>query len=184
MLTSNPLNTFRYCPRCGREGFADHGERAKQCTGCGFTYYHNVASAVACLVRDPQGRYLFVRRAHEPARGTLDLPGGFVDPLETVEMAVVRELAEETGLVPTSMRYIASRPNVYPYSGIDVYTSDLFFLVEVESLDEAVAQDDAAALVVARLEEVCPSDFGLVSIRQFVGEVLEAPLSYAYLYDR
>lgn len=174
MLKTNPLSDFRYCPRCGSEGFADHEERAKHCTHCGLTYYHNVASAVACLVRDRRGRYLFVVRDREPAKGTLDLPGGFVDPCERVEQAVIREIREETGLEVSSaqIRYLTSRPNIYPYSGVDIYTSDLMFVVDVDDFAGAQAADDAAALVVRSLDEVCATDFGLQSIRGFMTEVL------------
>lgn len=175
MLKQNPLNSFVYCPRCGASGFADHGERAKHCPACGLVYYHNVASAVACLVRNPEGEYLFVRRAQEPAKGTLDLPGGFVDPMERVEQAVAREIMEEVGLEVAQMTYLASRPNIYPYSGIEVYTSDLFFVVEVPSFSGAVAADDAAELVVARLEDLEAEAFGLMSIRGFISEVLRDP---------
>lgn len=179
MLETNPLSDFRYCPRCGSEGFADYEERAKHCPHCGLIYYHNVASAVACLVRDRAGRYLFVVRDREPARGTLDLPGGFVDPYERVEEAVMREIREETGLEVSlsQIRYLTSRSNIYPYSGIDVYTSDLMFVVEVDNFAGARADDDAAALVVCSLDEVCAMDFGLQSIRGFMTEVLADKVS-------
>lgn len=172
-MITNPLHHFHYCPQCGAEGFRDHAERAKHCASCGLTYFHNTASAVAILLRDRTGQYLFVRRAHAPAEGTLDLPGGFVDPMETVEAAVARELLEETGLRVERMRYLTSRPNRYPFSGVLVYTSDLFFLAEVDSFDGAVAHDDAAALVMRRLSDCRAEDFGLESIRGFMTELLE-----------
>lgn len=171
----NPLHSFRYCPQCGIQDFEDYAGRAKRCNSCGLTYFHNVASAVACLIRDSEGRYLFVRRANEPARGTLDLPGGFVDPLETIEEAVIREIKEETGLSVEKLHYLCSRPNIYPYSGITVYTSDLFFLVECENLDTAIAADDAEELVILRLDQVQSEDFGLYSIQKFMKELLPNP---------
>lgn len=145
------------------------------CPQCGLTYYANVASAVACVIIDRSGCLLSVRRALDPARGTLDLPGGFVDPLETVEEAVARELKEETGLEALSMRYLMSLPNVYPYSGITVYTSDLFFLVEVENLEDAVAQDDAAEIVILPLAECRAEDYGLPSIRAAMSRFIAQP---------
>lgn len=185
MMRENPLHSFRYCPKCGSEGFEDHAGRAKRCSQCGLTYFHNVASAVACFVRDPQGRFLFVRRAHDPARGTLDLPGGFVDPMETVEQAVARELLEETGLRIHSdqARYLTSRPNLYPYSGVDIYTSDLVFLVEVPSLEGAIAADDAAELVIAPLDALRAEDFGLQSIRGIMAEALRRGQAFSALYE-
>lgn len=171
MLADNPLHSFGYCPRCGQSGFADHGERAKSCASCGLVYYANVASAVACLILDERRRVLVARRALEPAKGTLDLPGGFVDPLETVEAAVIREIKEETGLEVQQMQYLMSLPNVYPYSGVTVYTADLFFLVRVASIEEAVAADDAAELVLLPLEALRAEDFGLSSIKQFIASL-------------
>lgn len=171
MLKENPLHSFVYCPRCGAEGFADHGERAKHCSACGLSYYANVASAVACLVLDRAGRVLLVRRALPPAQGTLDLPGGFVDPLETVESAVRREIMEETGLEVTALEYLTSLPNIYPYSGVTVYTSDLFFLAHVDSFEGAKAADDAAELVVRSVRELDVDEFGLTSIRMFIASL-------------
>ncbi|MEQ3551525.1 NUDIX domain-containing protein [Pseudonocardia nematodicida] len=57
---------------------------------------------IACvggIVFDPDGRLLLVRRANEPGRGLWSVPGGRVEPGEDDHTAVVRELAEETGLV-------------------------------------------------------------------------------------
>lgn len=171
-MMHNPLASFKYCPRCGEEGFADYQGRAKQCSACGLTYFHNVAAAVACVVRDSAGHYLFVRRAKDPAAGTLDLAGGFVDPQETVEEAASRELMEETGLSPLSVQYLCSRPNRYPFSGIDVFTADLFFLVEVADCHQAIAQDDAAEIVLTPLDQLEADAFGLESIRAFMADLL------------
>ncbi len=175
-IMENSLHSFIYCPRCGKEGFEDRGERAKFCPHCDLSYYGNVASAVACLIRNAKGEFLFVRRANEPAKGTLDMAGGFVDPMETVEEAVAREIKEETGLAVRQMTYIASLPNIYPYSGITVYTSDLFFLVELEDFDGAIASDDAEELVVLKAEELDAELFGLKSIKRFISLLKEGSI--------
>ncbi len=174
----NPLHHFRYCPQCGAKTFEDHAERAKRCSACSLLYFHNVASAVACILRNRAGEYLFVRRAKDPAKGTLDLAGGFVDPMERVEESVRREIREETGLEVERIKYIASRPNIYPFSGVDIYTSDLFFLVECDTFEGAQASDDAAELVVVSLDQVRSEDFGLLSIRGFMAELLSDPEQY------
>lgn len=53
---------------------------------------------VGAVLVDVAGRLLLVRRAHEPGRGRWSLPGGRVEPAETDEQALVREVVEETGL--------------------------------------------------------------------------------------
>ena len=174
-MPSHPLHTFRYCPRCGAPDLQHPHGRALHCPHCDLTYFHNVAAAVACFVLDDYGQILSVRRAREPARGTLDLPGGFVDPGETMETAARRELYEETGLVPRELRYIFSLPNTYPSSGIDVFTADLFYLARVPDFSAARAADDAAALDIRPLAALHAADYGLTSIRNAVATIVDDP---------
>ena len=75
----HPLYQFQFCPVCGAKAFVEHNEKAKKCMACGFVYYFNPSSAVACFIKNAKGELLLVRRGKEPAKGTLDLPGGFVD---------------------------------------------------------------------------------------------------------
>ena len=70
---------------------------------------------------------LVCRRAKEPAKGTLDLPGGFIDKNETGEEGVAREVLEETGLKVKKAVYQFTLPNIYVYSGFPVHTLDMFF---------------------------------------------------------
>lgn len=164
----HPLHLFRYCPQCGSPAFAEANEKAKKCPRCGFVYYFNPAAAVACFIRDAEDRLLLVRRGKEPARGTLDLPGGFVDRFETAEEAAVREVHEETALRIDACRYLFSLPNIYPYAGFDVHTEDLFFECRVDSFSGAIPADDAAEIVVLPLPSVRPAEFGLPSVRKAV----------------
>ena len=172
---THPLHTFRYCPRCGAPGLQHPPGHALHCPHCDLTYYHNVAAAVACIVLDDHGQILSVRRAREPAKGTLDLPGGFVEAHETVEAAARRELHEETGLAPHALRYLFSLPNPSPYSGIDVFTADLFYLARVPDFHNARAADDAAALDIRPVAALRAEDYGLASIRAAVATLIREP---------
>ena len=172
---THPLHTFRYCPRCGAPGLQHPPGHALHCPHCGLTYYHNVAAAVACIVLDDHGQILSVRRAREPAKGTLDLPGGFVEAHETVEAAARRELHEETGLAPHALRYLFSLPNTYPYSGINIFTADLFYLARVPDFHNAHAADDAAALDIRPVAALRAEDYGLASIRAAVATLIREP---------
>lgn len=173
----HPLSQFMYCPRCGAKEFVEANEKAKKCTACNFVYYFNPSAAVACVVKDKEGNILVVRRGKEPAKGTLDLPGGFTDMYETAEDSARREVKEETGLDLTSLRYLFSLPNIYPYSGFEVHTVDMIFLCEVASFDTAIAGDDASEIVIVPKEKLDPEAFGLTSIRQAV-KMLCADSSY------
>ena len=81
----HPLEKFEYCPRCGSKHFVVHNEKSKLCENCGFVYYANPCSATAAFIINEKNELLVVKRAKEPAKGTLDLPGGFCDMYETAE---------------------------------------------------------------------------------------------------
>ena len=170
---SHPLDIFRHCPVCGKEGFAVNNVKSKKCDGCGFVLYFNAISATVAVIMNEKGEILVARRAKEPARGTLDLPGGFVDSFETAEEAVAREVLEESGMRVTGVKYLFSLPNKYIYSGFEEHTLDLFFLCRTESAGLPVANDDVSELLWMPVENVEPQLFGLESIRKGVSILKE-----------
>lgn len=162
---------FVHCPVCGSGEFTVNNVKSKRCNACGFVYYANPSSATAAfIVRG--GCLLVARRGKEPARGTLDLPGGFVDMDETAEQGLVREVKEETGLDVLNMDYLFSLPNVYVYSGMEIHTLDMFYSVIVA--DDAIPQpaDDAAELIWVPIADVRPDLFGLASVSRAVQRFL------------
>ena len=171
-LLMHVLSVFRFCPKCGSKNFVENNEKSKKCADCGFTYYSNSSAAVAAIIENDKGEILVARRAKEPAKGTFDLPGGFVDMYETAENAVRREVAEETGLLITSSRYLFSIPNIYVYSGFEVHTLDVFFACKVNDFSGLKAQDDVAELVFIDKKKLNPADFGLDSIRKGIEKIL------------
>ena len=169
----HPLQKFAFCPVCGSKHFVVNNFKSKRCQDCGFTYYANPCSATAAFIVNDNDEMLVVRRAKEPAKGTLDLPGGFVDMYETVEEGMIREIKEETGLDVKDIRYLFSSPNVYEYSGLGVHTLDMDFLVYVHGDPDVLkttirAADDAAEALWIPISDINPDEFGLTSIRNAV----------------
>ena len=101
------------------------------------------ALTVDCVVFDPQGRILLIRRGNEPFKGCYALPGGFVDVGETVEEACRRELREETGLAVGDLLLVGvySDPDRDPRG----HTVSTVFLAQPTAPAAPVAGDDAAA---------------------------------------
>lgn len=138
---------FKFCPKCGDNKILWRElRRSYKCEVCNFDYYVNNSAAVACLITNNLGEILLTRRAFDPNKGMLDLPGGFVEPLETAEEAVIREIREELNLVVTKIKYLVSYPNLYPFSGIVVPTIDLAFTCEVNGLKSMKPDDDVASI--------------------------------------
>ena len=169
----HPLYQFQYCPVCGAKAFDEENDKAKKCKACGFTYYFNPSSAVACFIKNAKGELMVVRRANEPAKGTYDLPGGFVDMFESIEDAAHREVMEETGLAITNCRYLFSIPNLYKYAGFQVHTVDAFLECLVDDFGDIHPEDDVAEIMVLRPEEIKPECFGLQSISKGVSLYLD-----------
>lgn len=162
----HPLSQFNYCPKCGSGLFHINNEKSRKCADCGFTYYFNPSSATVALILNEKNEILVCRRAKDPAKGTLDLPGGFIDMGETGEEGVIREVLEETGLVVKEAIYQFTLPNIYVYSGFPVHTLDMFYLCKVEDTSHITAMDDAADAFFISLTKINPDDFGLGSIRK------------------
>lgn len=166
----HPLDKFIFCPACGSARFHANSVKSKLCASCGFEYFMNPSSANAAFIINDKRELVVERRRNEPAKGTLDLPGGFSDIGETAEEGVVREVREETGLDINDVKYLFSLPNTYPYSGVDIPTLDIFFLCEVVGKPMLRAMDDAVECFWMPFYAINIDDFGLQSIRDGLRE--------------
>lgn len=168
----HPLVAFEYCPRCGSHNFNIHGERSRQCSDCNFTYYANASASTAAIITNSKGEILLTTRAFEPAKGKLDLPGGFVDMNETAEEALIRELKEELNIdINNPITYLFSLPNEYNFSGITVHTLDLFFKIEVDDNIQIKTDDDVASAQFYNINDVNIEDIGLNSIKKAIQKI-------------
>lgn len=149
---------FRHCPICGTAYQADQiGRPALDCRHCGYTLYENQIATVGAIIR--RGRQvLLAQRGIDPNQGTWDLPGGFVDPSETIEDAILREVEEEMGVKAKIIRLLgAFGPTWYEYKGRGQYNTDLFFEVEPLS-DHFVPADDVVAFRWVSLDNLPPEE--------------------------
>jgi len=145
--------------------------KSKRCETCGFVYYFNPSSSTIAIIINSNDELLVATRAHDPAKGTFDLPGGFVDMNETGEEAVIREVKEETGLHVSQAKYMFSIPNTYVYSGFEVHTLDLVYLCKVDDMRNMQAEDDVASLQFIKISELNPDLFGLRSVKEVIQEI-------------
>ncbi|MBN1435036.1 bifunctional hydroxymethylpyrimidine kinase/phosphomethylpyrimidine kinase [Candidatus Fermentibacterales bacterium] len=141
----------RYCSRCG----AVMGTLADQpahlvCRSCGLVHYRNPLPAVALLLLDAsRDSVLLVRRAIQPGRGMLSLPGGFLERGETIEQCARRELLEETGLEAGELALETVESDRTAYGDI--------VLVAMRSSTwngEAAPGDDASEVIWTRIDSV------------------------------
>ncbi|MDR1411017.1 MAG: NUDIX domain-containing protein [Spirochaetaceae bacterium] len=171
---------FSHCPSCASQNIRFENNKRFFCPDCGFVYYHNTAAATGCVISTGKG-VLFLIRGREPARGKLDLPGGFVDPGEGVTEGLRRECREELGWDPASVpgagfSLFASFPNIYPYKGIVYNTCDIFFTLEAPELSEKdlrLEEDEIAGIRFIRPEDINYDDIAFDSARRAVRAYVE-----------
>ncbi len=106
--------THRYCGRCGAPTEAKTNERAMVCTQCGLMNFPRLFPAVIVLV-EREHEILLARSPHFAA-GMYSVLAGFVEPGETLEETVVREIKEEVGIDVADVRYVASQSWPFPNS--------------------------------------------------------------------
>jgi mutator protein MutT len=133
---------------------------------------------VAVLLFNEKGELLFTRRAIEPHLGKLDLPGGFIDPMETAEQAAVREIQEELGIEIHSLQYFCSYPNEYVFSGFSVYTLDLAFLAKTDSLHQMTAMDDISSFEFYNPHDIDLEELPSISMKNIIKELIQREGTY------
>ncbi|WP_333810155.1 NUDIX hydrolase [Flavobacterium sp.] len=166
------MTFFKFCPSCASTHFTFPDNRRFYCEDCGFTYYHNIAAAVA-IVFTFEDKVLFTVRNVDPDKGKWDLPGGFIDPNETAEEAACREIREELGLnlQASDLKYITTSPNNYLYKNVPYRTMDIFYECELTSdIIKVEAEDEIQELIWVKRSEIDLNQIGFVSIRKVIGE--------------
>ena len=160
-----PIEHFRFCPRCGQHYFHTASDQMFRCPACGFVYYFNPAIAAAAFIRNSAGQTLFIRRAKEPAKGQLAIPGGFVDVGETAETALRREIREEVDIEIDALGYLCSQTNEYAYKEVTYPVLDLFFVAEISGEAKAAALDGVESCTWLEASRVDPEGIAFPSIR-------------------
>ncbi|HUJ01834.1 MAG TPA: NAD(+) diphosphatase [Usitatibacter sp.] len=113
--------THRYCGACGRPMQQAPGERAMKCE-CGHVAYPRISPAMMVLVKRGAA-ILLARNAAAPA-GRMSALAGFVEPGESVEDAIHREVREEVGIEVRDLRYFASQSWPFPGSLMLAFTAE------------------------------------------------------------
>jgi NADH pyrophosphatase NudC (nudix superfamily) len=107
--------THTHCPRCGTPTVTVAAGHAQRCPADGSEHFPRVDPAVIMLVTDPDDRCLLARNRRWPER-RVSILAGFVEPGESAEQAVAREVGEETGITVGRVRYAGSQPWPMPQS--------------------------------------------------------------------
>ena len=106
--------THQFCGRCGTQLKTSLTERAKECPNCSLLHFPRLAPAIIVLVE--RGHELLLARSRHFVSGMYSVLAGFVEPGESLEETVMREVQEEVGLEVRDIHYFDSQPWPFPHS--------------------------------------------------------------------
>lgn len=113
--------THRFCGKCGEQTINKKDTRAKECPECGFTMFPRISPAVIVLVEHED--MVLLARANRFQGDWYSVLAGFVEPGETLEETVQREIKEEVGIDVDDIRYFGSQPWPFPDSLMIAFTA-------------------------------------------------------------
>ena len=138
-----PKDAFKFCPKCGGELISQEGNFLI-CQKCDFHVFINASTCAGAIIENENGEVLLTVRAHEPGKGELDLPGGFVEPYESAEEGLLRELKEELGVNAKIKAFIGTYSAEYLYQDIKIPLVNVMYVAEIEG--EPKPNDDVAEI--------------------------------------
>jgi NAD+ diphosphatase len=117
----NWYRTHRYCGRCGSLMETRRVERAMLCPECGFSSFPRISPAI--IVAVVRGDKILLARANRFPPDLYSVLAGFVEPGETLEECLRREVREEVGVGVKDVRYYGSQPWPFPHSLMIAFTA-------------------------------------------------------------
>jgi NAD+ diphosphatase len=115
-------NTNHFCGRCGAEMYLKETERAKACPKCQLHSYPRISPSIIVLIE--KGRDILLARSPHFPPGRYSILAGFIEPGETAEQAVAREVFEEVGIHLKNIQYVRSQPWPFPHSLMLGFTAE------------------------------------------------------------
>ena len=135
-------DAYQHCLLCGSDLIKT--ESHLECSSCGLPNYLNPAPCNTCIIENDKGEILLVRRGIEPFKGMWDLPGGFIQPGETFEESVKRELQEELSVKVELIKIIDGYNDIYIYESKEqkIVSPTICFVVAVKVVSGTLTPGD------------------------------------------
>ena len=130
------FRTHQYCGKCGQAAIEHDNDRAMICESCGIFSYPRLSPSIIVLIH--RGREVLLARSHRFPEGMYSTLAGFVEPGESIEDTLIREVKEEVGVLVKNLEYLGSQPWPFPNSLM------LGFHAEYDSGDIVLQEEEIA----------------------------------------
>ncbi len=156
---------YKFCPIC-KGDLEEKLHNLLVCKNCGYNFYQNPAPTCALILENSRGEILLVKRKFEPKKGMLDLPGGFIEPNESIEEATIREIKEELGIDVSEFKYLTSYPDDYLYDGVNLKILGITLTGKVDDNAIIAPSDDVEDAKFYKKEEIPLEEIAFENIEQ------------------
>lgn len=152
---------LQFCPRCGKLT-APYQKNLRICITCKHKNYINPRPCNAVIFHNAENQILMIKRKIPPQKNKWDLPGGFINPGETLEKSVEREIQEELSLENINYRYFSSYYDSYTFEGVRYPTLCFIFSAFLKKSEKLTCADDAASYMWHSFEKI---PFGAIAFK-------------------
>lgn len=166
MKILTPQKAFKFCLKCGSKVKLSNS-RYFACNKCGFHFYINPLPTNAVIIENKKGQILLVKRGVEPKKGLWDLPGGFIEPEETLENSVSREIKEELNIsvIKNTIKIIGVYPDTYDYLGVREPTLTIVVCCNIKK-GQISPQDDVSEFKFTKKENVVSEKIAFYAVKK------------------
>ena len=163
---------MNFCRRCG-ETLVSTQANEFSCKNQ-HTIFANSTPSTGIFFLQNDGKVVLARRAFEPRKGMLDTIGGFIEPEETAEQAIQREIKEETGLTPeqySTPTLLCTAIGHYPYGGETYPVLTTFFWSHLQPGVRIIANDDVAEVITQDINMIDLNELHDIDVRKGILEL-------------
>lgn len=165
------MDQCNFCPVCGQKTTAQNS-RFYLCPK-GHHLYIKPVPCNAAIFENKQGQILLIKRKYDPGKDKFDLPGGFIEPNETIEESLVREIKEELGIKIQDYEYLGSYFDRYLFKGMNYYTLAAVFACKLKK-EVVQALDDVGEIVFVDKKKLPFGKFAFESIEKAIRDYLDS----------
>lgn len=162
---------YNFCSNCGAN-FKKESETLYVCPKCDFRIFINPKPGVGALLFNSLGQLLLVRRSYDPGKGKLSLIGGFMEPDETNEVALQREIKEEIGLDINKFSYFGAYAGDYLYKDVGYKLISTFYKSTLPDDFKISLSDEATEFIFIDVDKIKIEDVGLEDNKKAIADLI------------
>lgn len=163
---------YNFCPVCGSKAEKKLANLLV-CTNCDYNFYINPSATNAVILENNKGEILLVKRKFEPKKGYLDLPGGFIEPGESLEESTLREVQEELGVDISDLKYFKSYPDEYLFQKVNIKTLGITLTGKIADMAILKPSDDVEEAKFYKKTEIYMDKIAFESIKRAITDYIK-----------